>query len=50
VVDLVNQLNAEKREGRAGRLTARLLHQDAIVLDELGYHRSRRTATRCCST
>jgi DNA replication protein DnaC len=37
VVDLVNQLDAEKREGRAGRLAARLLHQDAIVLDELGY-------------
>jgi len=37
VVDLVNQLDAEKREGRAGRLATRLLHQDAIVLDELGY-------------
>ena len=37
VVDLVNQLDAEKREGRAGRLASRLLYQDAIVLDELGY-------------
>jgi DNA replication protein DnaC len=37
VVDLVNQLDAEKREGRAGRLTNRLLNQNAIVLDELGY-------------
>jgi len=37
VVDLVNQLEAEKREGKAGRLTMRLLYQDAIVLDELGY-------------
>jgi DNA replication protein DnaC len=37
VVDLVNQLDAEKRAGRAGYLTNRLLHQDAIVLDELGY-------------
>ena len=37
VVDLVNQLDAEKREGRAGRLATRLLYQDAIVLDELGY-------------
>jgi DNA replication protein DnaC len=37
VVDLVNQLDAEKREGKAGRLTARLLYQDVIVLDELGY-------------
>jgi DNA replication protein DnaC len=37
VVDLVNQLDAEKREGKAGRLGTRLLYQDAIVLDELGY-------------
>jgi DNA replication protein DnaC len=37
VVDLVNQLDAEKREGRAGRLATRLLYQDVIVLDELGY-------------
>ncbi|MGH8731169.1 MAG: IS21-like element helper ATPase IstB [Burkholderiales bacterium] len=37
VVDLVNQLDAEKRAGRAGRLATRLLYQDAIVLDELGY-------------
>jgi DNA replication protein DnaC len=37
VVDLVNLLEAEKREGKAGRLATRLLYQDAIVLDELGY-------------
>ena len=37
VVDLVNQLDAEKREGRAGRLANRLPNQNAIVLDELGY-------------
>ena len=37
VVDLVNQLDAEKREGHAGRLAGRLLYQDAIILDELGY-------------
>jgi DNA replication protein DnaC len=37
VVDLVNQLDAEKRAGRAGQLATRLLYQDAIVLDELGY-------------
>ncbi len=37
VVDLVNQLDTEKREGKAGRLATRLLYQDAIVLDELGY-------------
>jgi DNA replication protein DnaC len=37
VVDLVNQLDAEKRAGRAGQLATRLLYQDVIVLDELGY-------------
>ena len=37
VVDLVNQLDAEKRAGRSGNLANRLLNQDAIVLDELGY-------------
>ncbi len=37
VVDLVNQLDAEKRVGRAGRLATRLLSMDVIVLDELGY-------------
>jgi DNA replication protein DnaC len=37
VVDLVNQLDAEKRIGRAGHLANRLLNQNAIVLDELGY-------------
>lgn len=37
VVDLVNQLDAEKREGHTGRLAGRLLYHDAIVLDELGY-------------
>jgi DNA replication protein DnaC len=37
VVDLVNQLDAERRAGRAGHLANRLLNQDAIVLDELGY-------------
>jgi DNA replication protein DnaC len=37
VVDLVNQLDAEKRVGRAGRLASRLMSMDVIVLDELGY-------------
>jgi DNA replication protein DnaC len=37
VVDLVNQLDAEKRAGQAGRLATRLLYHHAIVLDELGY-------------
>jgi DNA replication protein DnaC len=37
VVDLVNQLDAEKRAGRAGRIAQRLGNLDVIVLDELGY-------------
>ena len=37
VVDLVNQLEAEKRNGRAGRLAQRLCNLQVIVLDELGY-------------
>lgn len=36
-VDLVNKLEAEKREGRAGRLVDRLLRVDLVILDELGY-------------
>ena len=37
VIDLVNQLDAEKRNGRAGRLAQRLCTLEVIVLDELGY-------------
>jgi DNA replication protein DnaC len=37
VVDVVNQLDAEKRAGRAGHLANRLLNQDTIELHELGY-------------
>ncbi len=37
VVDLVNQLEAEVRLGRAGKLAAELVRADLVVLDELGY-------------
>lgn len=37
VIDLVNQLDAEKRNARAGRLAQRLCSLQVIVLDELGY-------------
>jgi DNA replication protein DnaC len=37
VIDLVNQLDAEKRSGKAGRLAQRLCNLQVIVLDELGY-------------
>ncbi|HXI17570.1 MAG TPA: IS21-like element helper ATPase IstB [Chloroflexota bacterium] len=37
VVDLVNQLELEKAEGKPGRLAQRLARLDVVVLDELGY-------------
>ena len=37
VVDLVNQLEAESKAGRPGRLADQLTRVDLVVLDELGY-------------
>jgi len=37
VVDLVNQLEAERARGRPGRLADALARVDLVVLDELGY-------------
>ena len=37
VVDLVNQLEQEKRLGRPGGLCERLRNVNVVVLDELGY-------------
>lgn len=37
VVDLVNQLEAEKLGGRGGKLAESLVRLDLVVLDELGY-------------
>src|ERR1700681_4038404 len=37
VVDLVNRLESETRQGRQGRLADYLTRLDFIVLDELGY-------------
>ena len=36
-VDLVNALEQEKAQGKAGRIAASLLRLDLVVLDELGY-------------
>jgi DNA replication protein DnaC len=36
-VDLVNQLEREKQQGRAGSLAKQLIQIDAVILDELGY-------------
>lgn len=37
VVDLVNKLEQEKEQGKAGTLAGQLIRVDFIVLDELGY-------------
>jgi DNA replication protein DnaC len=37
VVDLVNRLETETRNGRQGRIADHLIRMDFIVLDELGY-------------
>tara|TARA_R110000751_G_scaffold90592_2_gene177760 strand:+ start:8630 stop:9442 length:813 start_codon:yes stop_codon:yes gene_type:complete len=36
-VELVNALEQEKAQGRAGQIANRLMHSDLVVLDELGY-------------
>lgn len=36
-VDLVNQLDKEKQQGKAGNLAKQMIHMDAVILDELGY-------------
>ena len=36
-VELVNALEQEKAQGRAGQIANRLLHSDLVILDELGY-------------
>jgi DNA replication protein DnaC len=37
VVDLVNRLEQEKAQGKAGNLARQLTQVDAVILDELGY-------------
>ena len=36
-VELVNALEQEKVQGRAGQIAGRLAHSDLVILDELGY-------------
>lgn len=36
-IELVNQLELEKQDGKAGRLANRLMYMDMVILDELGY-------------
>ena len=37
VVDLVNRLEAEARDGHQGRMADQLTRRDLVILDELGY-------------
>ena len=50
VVDLVNQLDAEKREGRPGGSPTGCSTSTSIVLDELGYLPFAQDGGSCCST
>jgi DNA replication protein DnaC len=36
-VELVNALEQEKGQGKAGQIANRLIHSDLVILDELGY-------------
>ena len=36
-VDLVNLLEQEKAQGKAGRIALSLMRMDVVILDELGY-------------
>ena len=35
--ELVNALEQEKAQGKAGQIASRLVHVDLVILDELGY-------------
>ena len=37
IIELVNQLEQEKQDGKQGRLANRIIHMDLVILDELGY-------------
>ncbi|CAG4900915.1 unnamed protein product [Acidocella sp. C78] len=48
-VELVNALEQEKAQGKAGQIAGRLIHADLVILDELGYLPSAPQAELCCS-
>lgn len=49
-VNLVNELEKEKREGKAGRIALALMRLDLIILDELGYLPFSQAGAPCCFT
>jgi len=36
-IELVNALEKEKQQGKAGQIASRLMHADLVILDEMGY-------------
>lgn len=36
-IELVNALEKEKQQGKAGQIASRLMHTDLVILDEMGY-------------
>jgi DNA replication protein DnaC len=48
-VDLVNALEQEKAQGKAGRMASSMLRMDLVILDEMGYLPFSQAGGRCCS-
>ena len=49
-LDWVNALEAEKAQGKAGRLALSFARLDMLILDELGYLPFSQAGVRCCFT
>ncbi len=49
-IELVNTLEQEKAQGKAGQIAGRLAYADLVILDELGYLPFSTSAAPCCST
>ena len=49
-IELVNALEKEQAQGKAGQIALRLTYADLVILDELGYLPFTPQAARCCST
>ena len=48
-VELVNSLEQEKAQGKAGQIAGRLAHSDLVILDELDYLPFSASGGPCCS-
>lgn len=36
-IELVNALEKDKQQGKAGQIASRLMHADLVILNEMGY-------------